>query len=197
MRRIKPLFQAVALIAAIAAAFWVERQFAENAPSLVTSGEKVETAGKRPRAIDGDSMALDNQEMRIIGIDAPEYRQLCDDGGGNKWDCGKQSRLALAARIKQANFACYSEARDKFGRHLVRCLTRDTPDIGAAQVADGWAITNGIGDTRTYPREEDAARQAKLGIWRGDFTMPRQYRDEHQRPPAEPGLLEQVTGWIG
>ena len=35
--------------------------------------------------IDGDSMRADGEEIRLLGIDAPELRQTCRDQHGKGW----------------------------------------------------------------------------------------------------------------
>ena len=38
-------------------------------------------SGNNYHAIDGDSFKAGNIEVRLYGIDAPEYRQMCSDSG--------------------------------------------------------------------------------------------------------------------
>src|SRR5918992_4757425 len=41
--------------------------------------------------IDGDSFRRSKDEIRLNGIDAPEYRQSCHDKAGRDWDCGREA----------------------------------------------------------------------------------------------------------
>ena len=41
------------------------------------------------KIIDGDSLIIDNHEIRIKEIDAPEYFQKCFDANDQQYDCGK------------------------------------------------------------------------------------------------------------
>ncbi len=48
--------------------------------------------------IDGDTLEIHGQRIRLHGIDAPESRQLCRLDG-KPWQCGKDATNALADKI--------------------------------------------------------------------------------------------------
>ncbi len=48
--------------------------------------------------IDGDTLEIHGQRIRLHGIDAPESRQLCHRNG-KPWQCGKDAALVLADKI--------------------------------------------------------------------------------------------------
>ncbi len=48
--------------------------------------------------IDGDTLEIHGQRIRLHGIDAPESRQLCHLDG-KPWQCGKDAANALAAAL--------------------------------------------------------------------------------------------------
>ncbi len=48
--------------------------------------------------IDGDTLEVHGQRVRLHGIDAPESRQLCRLDG-KPWQCGKDATIALADKI--------------------------------------------------------------------------------------------------
>ncbi len=50
------------------------------------------------RVIDGDTLGIQGQRIRLHGIDAPESRQLCRLNG-KPWQCGKDAANALAAAL--------------------------------------------------------------------------------------------------
>jgi endonuclease YncB( thermonuclease family) len=48
--------------------------------------------------IDGDTIEVYGQRIRLHGIDAPESRQLCRLDG-KPWQCGKNAANALTAAL--------------------------------------------------------------------------------------------------
>ena len=59
-------------------------------------------------AIDGDTIEAHGQRIRLLGIDAPESRQLCHLDG-KPWQCGKDAANALAD--KTARRPCTARVR--------------------------------------------------------------------------------------
>ncbi len=65
----------------------------------------------RARVIDGDTIEVHGQRIRLHGIDAPESRQLCRLDG-NPWQCGKDAANALADKIARRPVTCEDLGRD-------------------------------------------------------------------------------------
>lgn len=136
------------------------------------------------RASDGDSFRLGDERVRLLGIDAPEYAQTCDDHNGWQWPCGRTARDRMAQLLKSGKVDCRPEDHDQYGRLLAVC-TVGGKDIAATMVAEGLAISSG-----RYWGEEQSARSASKGIWAGGFDTPRHWRDDHPRPSS-------LFGWLG
>lgn len=128
------------------------------------------------KVADGDSFAIGAQKLRLDGIDAPEYRQTCNDAAGAAWDCGKASRASLDRMLRQPGLICVTGATDQYGRAIVTCSASGIADIGSAQVLAGLAVTHEYFGLRDYGDEEDSARDAKRGIWIGEFVQPSEWR---------------------
>ena len=111
--------------------------------------------------VDGNSLRLNGTDIRLHGIDAPEYTQQCDDENGQPYPCGKQARSALRDLVRGKEVHCTSVETDRYGRAISRCKAGET-DIGRTMVQQGWAIA--YQDT-PYTRDEAQARARKLGIW--------------------------------
>jgi endonuclease YncB( thermonuclease family) len=139
---------------------------------------------------DGDTITLGHTRIRLRGIDAPEYTQLCSRDGGD-YACGKLARQALASLIAGRPVSCDGSRLDRYGRLLGDCRVGDL-DLNRRLVSDGWAVAYG-----GFEREEAAARAGRRGIWAGGFERPQDWRRQHQRAEtasemhdhAQPSLL--------
>lgn len=129
-------------------------------------GNKIEIAG-HPRVVDGDSLELDGERIRLLGIDAPELAQMCQRGG-KAWACGKAARHALRTHIAGSDVICRSTGEDQHGRWLAICR-KDGQEI------NGWMVQAGLAvDFGGYAIEEGRARRAKNGIWGSVFENPQE-----------------------
>lgn len=122
------------------------------------------------RVIDGDTVEVAGERIRLLGIDAPELRQTCLTALGRTFRCGDAARRHLAALVADRPLACTGDAQDGYGRRLARC-TAGGEDIAARMVRDGMAVTFAKLST-DYAAEEAMARKAGRGLWAGRFAMP-------------------------
>jgi endonuclease YncB( thermonuclease family) len=128
----------------------------------------------RLTVVDGDTLQGPGGRYRLHGIDAPEMAQRCE-AEGRRYACGQRAREALADLVAGQDLACATIDRDPYGRAVVRCRLRDGTDLGAAMVERGWAMAyRRYGSD--YVRQEDVAREARLGLWRGRFEEPSAWR---------------------
>lgn len=142
------------------------------------------------QAADGDSLRLQGDRIRLLGIDAPELDQLCTAADGGQWSCGETARQRLASLVAGAAISCQPEGRDRYGRTLATCEAGGR-DLGAVLVAEGLAISS-----PGYAAEQSSARKARRGIWAGEFVTPRQWRDGEAPEEAGMSLLEAVWIWF-
>src|SRR5688500_1831272 len=64
------------------------------------------------KAIDGDSLLVGNREVRLFGIDAPEFSQTCKRAGQD-WPCGSQSADQLSKLVTGKDVRCISTGTDQ------------------------------------------------------------------------------------
>lgn len=124
-------------------------------------------------AIDGDTIELGGQRIRLFGIDAVEASQTCERAG-NIWSCGRDAAAAMSAIVEGRNLQCERRDVDAYGRIVAVCV-RDGRDIGRAMVQMGLAVAL-IEFSREYAADEELARSRRVGIWAGSFEMPRDFR---------------------
>ena len=90
------------------------------------------------RIIDGDTIEIHGQRIRLNGIDAPESRQTCM-ADGVTWPCGQSATDALAAFIGGESVRCEGKGSDRYGRTIATCTVQGE-DIEAWMVTNGWAL---------------------------------------------------------
>ncbi len=74
----------------------------------------------KARVIDGDTIEVAGQRIRLHGIDAPESRQLCRRDG-ERWRCGKDATSALKAFLGSRPVSCEELDRDRYRRIVAKC----------------------------------------------------------------------------
>lgn len=151
----------------------------EAKPPSAPDGVIIGTAS----VIDADTLDIRSERIRLVGVDAPESGQKCKDANGALVRCGSIAANALDAWINRNPVTCVSEGKDRYQRVLGKCSVR------GASVQD-WLVRNGHAVAyREYSTEfvpaELAAREAKAGIWAGEFVMPWDWR-KGQRLEGEP-----------
>ena len=130
--------------------------------------------GGAARIIDGDTLDIHGERVRLEGIDAPELAQTCGRRRGGTWRCGEAAAYALRRLTAAREVVCERQGKDKYGRTLGVCSV-DGRDINAELVREGlaWAFVH---YSLSYVREEAEARAERLGVWQGAAEAPWDFR---------------------
>jgi endonuclease YncB( thermonuclease family) len=139
-------------------------------PQYADAGEIV----GRATVIDGDTIEIRGERLRLHGIDAPESAQWCLDGSAARYRCGQRAAFALADRIGAANVRCDLLERDRYDRHIARCF-QGRVDLNQWMVLHGQAVAYRQYSTE-YAPEEVRARGRRIGLWQGAFDLPWEWR---------------------
>ncbi len=134
------------------------------------------------RIIDGDTIELRGERIRLHGLDAPELSQTCfkEKKKKNNYECGVDSKLALEKIIEEnqtsskLDLTCKKITKDKYQRTIAKCFVANM-DIGSELVKQGWAVAY-TRYSKDYLPQESFAKEHKLGIWQGSFQNPETYR---------------------
>ncbi len=123
--------------------------------------------------IDGDTIEVHGQRIRLHGIDAPESRQLCRLDG-KPWQCGKDAANALAEKIARRPVTCEDLGRDRYKRMVARCTVAGE-DLGEWMVSEGLALAYRR-YSEDYVDEEAGAQAARRGSWASEIVKPWEWR---------------------
>jgi endonuclease YncB( thermonuclease family) len=131
------------------------------------------------RAKDGDSLMVGDTEVRLFGIDAPEFDQRCMKNG-ESWGCGAAATDQLSRFVTGKQVRCESVGKDEYGRTLGRCMV-GMNDINRTMVGMGYAVAFRRYSS-DYVSAEGSAKVNKRGIWAGTFEMPSDFRHSGDVP---------------
>jgi endonuclease YncB( thermonuclease family) len=126
------------------------------------------------RVIDGDTLDVGGERVRLEGIDAPELAQMCPRRLTGTWACGEAAAKELRRRVEGHDLSCEARGTDKYGRTLGVCFVGGR-DVNALMVRHGfaWAFRK---YSLSYVREEEEARAEHAGIWQGEAEPAWEYR---------------------
>lgn len=110
--------------------------------------------------IDGDTLEIHGERIRLSGIDAPERGQRCA-GGVNVY---QSASLALSNAIEGHTVRCEVSEEDRYGRHVAQCSVAGS-DLALHMVEAGWARDWRRYSHGRYAAAERQARSASRGVW--------------------------------
>ena len=144
--------------------------------SSISNAEKIIRGSAK--IIDGDTIHIGKNKIRLHGIDAPEIDQTCFFKK-QKWNCGIESKSVLTKLIlDEKNVECTINDIDRYKRFIAICFINEI-NINKYMVAEGWAIAYRH-YSLDYIRDEELAKKNKLGIWKGEFEEPYLFRKSNK-----------------
>jgi len=125
------------------------------------------------RALDGSTLVVAGQAIRLQAIEAPPAALVCRDGVW-EYKCGADSRAALEKLIANRPVDCEPLPSDN-GTVVGQCRSEQGVDLGAAMVEAGWAMADLRRSSRYFAQQAKAQSDAR-GLWRNNFAHPEQWR---------------------
>lgn len=124
-------------------------------------------SGRAPAVIDAATLDFAGQRVRLDGLQATPPTQTCRLDA-LVWACGQEARWAATNRVGNHWVVCEERRRDDAGTVLAVCYLGGVggPELNAWLVEEGWALAE-RGEGARYVAEEERARAAARGLWRG------------------------------
>lgn len=145
---------------------------------MLPAGPALAQLAGAPRVIDGDTLEVAGQRVRLFGIDAPEIDQLCQHAGRD-YACGQVARATLWDLIAGRDVDCTPEdtAPAADGSIRATCSVGET-SLNERMVHAGWALADADAP-ESYRAAQAEAEQTRRGLWRGQFEAPWEWREAH------------------
>lgn len=121
------------------------------------------------RVVDGDTIRIGSERIRLYGIDAFETDQTC-----HGTPCGRQATRALTDMIGNRPVSCSVRDIDRYERKVAVC-SAGGQDLNAAMVSAGHAVAYRR-YSQDYVAHENTARRARTGTWAQGFDDPEDWR---------------------
>ena len=125
------------------------------------------------KIIDGDTIILNGEKIRLSGIDSPELEQICLRSD-QQVNCGRFAKMLLAEKIGNATPKCISEGKDVYKRILAECFVNGE-SLSKFLVRSGYAFAY-IKYSTKFINDEVFAKENKLGMWSMKFEYPWDFR---------------------
>jgi endonuclease YncB( thermonuclease family) len=126
------------------------------------------------KVVDGDTLDISGERIRLEGIDAPERDQVCKMADGRPWSCGEAATRMLRTLVGNRELVCERRGMDKYRRALAVCFVGGE-NINEAMVRAGYAWAF-VRYSSEFVDAEAEARAAKSGVWQGAAQAPWEFR---------------------
>jgi endonuclease YncB( thermonuclease family) len=133
--------------------------------------------GKVIWVYDGDTFLLQNGqnsvEIRLWGIDAPEYKQ----------SGGREATKFLIRLIKGRDVKVEKIDQDSYGRIVAKVYFEDVYiNLEIIKNGHAWWYQHYAPKARAFREAEAVARDQKAGLWRDPNPIdPREWREQHNK----------------
>jgi endonuclease YncB( thermonuclease family) len=124
--------------------------------------------------VDSTVIEIDGQRVMLFGVDSVMRKQICTVDG-KPWQCWPAAVRDLQTLVYQGPAVCDPVGQpDVYGRVLARCAVNGQ-SLNEELVRRGYAVAR-PNETTDYVAAEVEAKQAKRGLWQGQFMRPSDFR---------------------
>ena len=117
--------------------------------------------------VDGDTITISGNKIRLSGIDTPERKQTCRKASVT-WRCGYEATETLREWTHTKEVRCIGDEKDRYGRLIADCFV-DGYNVNARLVYEGMAIAyrkysrdTFQKKTRLEPLKEECGQESSL-----------------------------------
>ena len=135
------------------------------------------------RAIDADTLEFGFKRIDLWGADAMNRFQKCRVNNQST-ACGAEAWQVTANLLLATPIRCEVRGKSRYHRNMAVCRNANGVDIGQSLIGRGMAVAR-TKQMPEYGPVEDRARQARTGIWAGEFIDPLKWRIGDRLPEHE------------
>jgi endonuclease YncB( thermonuclease family) len=145
---------------------------AQQGPPLRPTTDTTPIAGQ-PRILSTASLSVAGKRVVLMGVDPMMAENPCIFEN-RAWDCGTAALRILMNMIGREPVTCHPRYNELGGRIYAKCFVHEQ-DIALGLVEAGMAVTVPA-ETTEYETALKEAMAKKVGVWRGTFTPPAEFR---------------------
>lgn len=138
--------------------------------------------------IKGNIIEINQQKIKLYGIDAPELAQVCYVKG-IPWKCGLTAKRKLTEKIEGKSLTCLGKEQNNYNILMAECFL-GRQNLNAWLVEQGWAVAERQ-DSRSFISYEILAKRNHRGLYQSEFLKPSLWREANY--PAFTLKSEQPT----
>ncbi len=143
-------------------------------PTVSKADADFDTLSGPARAIDADTLEFGFKRVDLWGADAMNRFQECLINGQST-ACGAEAWQVTTNLLVATPITCEVRGKNRYHRNMAVCRNANGVDIGQSLIVRGMAVAR-PDQMPEYEAYENQARQARTGVWAGEFIDPLKWR---------------------
>jgi endonuclease YncB( thermonuclease family) len=152
-------------------------------PAMAQADPDFDTLSGPARAIDADTLEFGFKRIDLWGADAMNRFQQCRINGQST-ACGAEAWQLTTNLLVATPVTCEVRGKNRYHRNMAVCHNANGVDIGQSLILRGLAVAR-PDQMPEYEAYENQARQARSGVWAGEFIDPLKWRRGERLPEHE------------
>lgn len=165
---------------------------AAAAALLVSSPALALTLTGNAEVTDSDVIQLNGYHVYLVGVESLDSDQVC--GVNNQdWECYPAAVRALQTIVEAGEVSCDVLSGPNFLDQLTARCSIGGRDVGEAYVRTGFGLAV-PSETHDYDAAQQAAQDARSGLWQSTFYPPQVWRQAHGKSAGRPSFRPPAAG---